>query len=34
MTSFKKTYLVCALLIGAAFATAPQSRADAVTDWN
>ncbi len=34
MNSFKKTYFVCALLIGAAFATAPQSRADAVTDWN
>jgi hypothetical protein len=34
MNSFKKTYLVCALLIAGFFAMAPQSRADAVTDWN
>ncbi len=33
MNSFKKTLFVCALLIGF-FATAPQVRADAVTDWN
>jgi hypothetical protein len=34
MNSFKKTYFVCALLIGGFFAMSPHARADAVTDWN
>src|SRR5688572_29312163 len=34
MNSIKKTYLVCTLLIAGFFAMAPQSRADAVIDWN